>query len=150
MRGGGIVLAGLVALTGCSMEIPSFLGREGTGVAGYTLRPEPPPDPVQVPLRDARVEPALHGVILRVEGEAPSWGFHAATLRPLAGGTPDAAGIVSFELVAVPPQGPEPAGAPRSRLLTAAIFVPTLSLKDLRGFRVAGGGAVQTLPLPKG
>jgi hypothetical protein len=38
-------------------------------------------------------------------------------------------------------------GPARTRTLTAAIFVPNLALKDLRGFRVAGNGAVQTLPL---
>jgi hypothetical protein len=137
----------VLAVAGCTMEIPDFVGREGGGAGSYSLRREPQPDPRPVPLRAATLERALHGVIVRVEGEAPTWGFHDAALRPLGGGAPDAAGIMSFELVAVPPQPPEPAGAARSRRLTAAVFVPTLALKDVRGFRVAGAGQVQTLPL---
>jgi hypothetical protein len=142
-----ILLAGLAALAGCSMEIPSFMGREGTGPATYSLRQEPLPDPRPVPLRQAELERALHGVIVRAEGEAPTWGYHTAALRPLGGGAPDAAGILSFELVAVPPRSPEPAGAARSRLVTAAVFVPTLTTSKLSGFRVSGAGAVRTLPL---
>ena len=143
-------MVALAALAGCSVEIPGFLGREGdtSGTAGtFRVRGEPLPDPRPVPLRAATLERALHGVIVRVEGEAPTWGFYGARLRPLGGGAPDAAGIMSFELVAIPPQPPEPAGAARSRLVTAAVFVPTLALKDVRGFRVAGAGQVQTLPL---
>ena len=88
----------------------------------------------------------MHGVIVRVAGEAPTQGYYAAALRPIGSG-PDAAGILSFELVAVPPLTPAAVGPARSRTLTAAIFVPNLALKDLRGFRVAGNGSVQTLPL---
>ena len=58
-----------------------------------------------MPLRQATAEPALHGVILRVDGEAPTQGYYSARLRPIGGGAPDAAGILSFELVAVPPSG---------------------------------------------
>jgi hypothetical protein len=151
MSGGGLrsgwVMLGLSALAGCSMEIPAFLGRENAGAATFSMDEELQPDPRPVPLRQATLERALHGVIVRVEGEAPTWGFHTATLRPLGGGAPDAAGILGFELVAIPPQAPEPVGAARSRLLTAAVFVPTLALKEVRGFRVAGAGGVQTLPL---
>jgi hypothetical protein len=149
LRSGGFCLAALVALAGCTVEMPSFLGREGNGSGEFSMRPEPAPDPIQVALREASLERSLHGVILRVAGEAPTWGFYTAQLRPLDGGAPDAAGIVTFELVAVPPQGAEPAGPERSRLLTAAIFMPTLALKDLRGLRVSGGGTVQTLTLPR-
>jgi hypothetical protein len=146
-------MVALAALAGCSVEIPGFLGREGdtSGTTGtFQVRREPLPDPRPVPLRAATLERALHGVILRVEGEAPTWGFHSAALRPLGNGAPDAAGILGFELVAIPPEPPEPAGAPRTRELTAAVFVPTLALKEVRGFRVAGAGNVQTLPLPAG
>ena len=89
---------------------------------------------------------ASPGFVWRLQTEEGN----ATALRPLGDGAPDAAGILSFELVAVPPQAPEPAGAPRTRELTAGIFVPTLALKEVRGFRVAGAGNVQTLPLPAG
>ena len=41
-----------------------------------------------------------------------------------------------------------PVGAPRTREIAAAIFVPNISVAKLRGFRCAGaGGQVQTVPL---
>ena len=98
MRNGLLLLAAAGIAAGCSMEIPDFLGREGGGGGFYSVRGEPPPEPRSVPLRQAAAEPALHGVILRVAGEAPTQGFYSAQLRPLAGGAPDAAGILSFEL----------------------------------------------------
>jgi hypothetical protein len=142
-----LLLLASLGIAGCSMEIPSFLGREGGGEGFYSIRGEPSPEPVPVPLRQATLERALHGVIIRVDGEAPTQGYWAATLVPLRGGTPDAAGIVSFALMAVPPTGPEAVGPARTRRLTAAVFVPTLALKDLRGFRVSGPGTAHTLPL---
>jgi hypothetical protein len=148
LRNGLLLLAGTGFLAACSMEMPDFLGREGTGTGSYQLRRQPPPPPQAIPLTGATAERALHGVIIRVEGRAPTWGFYAARLRPIGGGA-DAAGVVSFELVANPPTTPEPAGAPRSRQMSAAIFIPTLALKNLRAVRVAGGGQVQTLPLPR-
>jgi hypothetical protein len=84
-------------------------------------------------------------VILRVTGEAPTQGFYSAQLRPI--GAADAAGILSFELVATPPSVPQAVGPARTRILTAGLFMPTQSLKGLRGFRVTGGGAVQTVTL---
>jgi hypothetical protein len=148
MRNGLLLLAG-IALAGCSMEIPSFVGREGGGEGFYNVRGAPPPEPVPVPLRQATLERALHGVIIRVDGEAPTQGYYSAALVPLRGGAPDAAGIVSFELMAVPPPGPEAIGPARTRRITAAVFIPNLALRDLRGFRVSGGGAVHTLPVSR-
>jgi hypothetical protein len=148
LRNGLLLLAGAGLLAACAMEMPDFLGREGAGTGGYSLRREPPPPPQAIPLRMATAERALHGVIVRVEGQAPTWGFYGARLRPLAD-RPDAAGVMSFELVAVPPSVPEPAGAPRSRELSAAVFIPNLALRQVRAVRIAGGGQVQTLPLPR-
>jgi hypothetical protein len=85
-------------------------------------------------------------VIVRVEGVAPTQGYYGAELLPVSA-TPDAAGILGFELVAVPPDVAERVGPERTRLLTAAVFVPNLALEDLRGFRVAGSGGARTLPL---
>ena len=85
-------------------------------------------------------------MIVRAQGVAPTQGFYAAELVPTAA-VPDAAGILGFELTAIPPSGPEAVGPERTRLLDAAFFLPTLALRDLRGVRVAGAGSARTLPL---
>jgi hypothetical protein len=147
MQHRALILACLAALAGCTMELPGFLGREGNASGTYRLDDdEPLPDPVPLPLRMAEAERALHGVIVRVEGVAPTQGFHSAALLPQGDG-PDAAGILGLRLVAIPPGTPEAVGAERTRVLTAAFFLPNLALRDLRGVRVAGGANVRTLPL---
>jgi hypothetical protein len=146
MRNGLSWLAGLVLLAGCSVDMPSFVGREGGGDGVYQLGGgTPPPAPRALALREAALEPGLHGTILRVIGEAPTQGYYGAALRPLGSGDPDAAGVLSFELVATPPAAAGTVGPARTRTLSAAIFVPNKALEDLRGFRVAGAGAVETL-----
>ncbi len=133
-----LATAGLLA--GCSAQVPNFLGREGNaGNAFYSVREKPQPEAVAIPMRSATTEPALYGMILRVEGLAPTWGYHTASLRPLSNG-PDEAGIMSFQFMAIPPDATLPAGAPQTREISAAIFVPDVSLKRLRGFRVTGVG----------
>ncbi len=152
MGKGLTLLATAGFLAGCGGGIPDFVGREGNaGNSFYAVRGgKPEPNPVAVPMQSATTEPALYGMILRVEGLAPTWGYHTASLRPLGDG-PDAAGIMSFQFLAIPPSGTEPAGAPRTREISAAIFVPDISLGKLRGLRVTGvGQQVQTLPVRKG
>lgn len=150
MRNWLFLLAGVATLAACSIEMPSFVGREG-GDGYYSLGGDDTaqPDPEVVTFGTVALEPALNGVILRVTATAPTWGYHSAFLRPLDGGVPDAAGIMTYELVAVPPSTPEQAGTPRSRQLSAGVFVPNLAMKKISGFRVAGGGKVQTLPAPR-
>jgi hypothetical protein len=145
MRTWFLMLAG-VALAGCTMEVPSFLGREGGGAGEYSFDETPEPDPVAVPLRRAEAERGLYGVIVRAEGVAPTQGYYAARLRPAS--RPDAAGVLGFEFVAVPPLAPEAVGPERTRVLTAAVFLPTRALDELSAVRVAGIGGVRTLPLP--
>ena len=133
MRARFIILASLAALAGCTVELPGFLGREGSGTGSYQLNDdEPAPDPVAVPLRTAEAERALYGVIVRAQGVAPTQGYYGAQLAPTAAG-PDAAGILGFELIAIPPSLPEAVGPERTRLLDAAVFLPNLALRDLRG-----------------
>jgi hypothetical protein len=151
MNGGGSMrkalslLAGLVLLAGCSMEVPGFLGREGNYDGFYSVRGEPTPDPVPLAFRNAVLERALHGVIVRVETEAPTQGYYSAALEPLNDGLPDAAGIVTFQFVATPPSSPQPIGPARTRVMSAAVFMPTLALKNVRAIRVAGVGTAVTL-----
>lgn len=139
------LLAGLVLLAGCSMEVPGFLGREGDYDGFYSIRGETPPDPVAIPFRTAVLEPALHGVIVRVEAEAPTQGYYAATLVPTNDARPDAAGIVTFQLVATPPPDPQAIGPARTRTMSAGAFMSTLGMKNVRAIRVAGLGNVVTL-----
>lgn len=145
MRKALSLLAGLVLLAGCSAEVPDFLGREGNYDGFYSIRGEPTPDPVPLPLRTAVLEPALHGVIVRVGTEAPTQGYYSATLEPLNDARPDAAGIVSFQLVATPPSDPQAIGPARTRTMSAAVFMPTRGLKNVRAIRVAGVGTAVTL-----
>ena len=145
MRKALSLLAGLAVLAGCSMEVPGFLGREGNYAGFYSVRGEPTPDPVPLPLRTAVLEPALHGVIVRVETEAPTQGYYSAALVPLNDARPDAAGIVTFQLVATPPSAPQAIGPARTRAMSAGVFMPTLGLKNVRAIRVAGVGTAVTL-----
>lgn len=147
MRKGLMLLAGLTLVAGCSMEIPSFVGREGGGQEFYSIRGEAPPEPVALPLREATLDRALHGVIIRADGEAPTQGYYSAALVPLNNGAPDASGLVTFEFMAVPPREAQAIGPARSRQITAAVFLPTLALKNIRGFRVTGAGTVHTIPM---
>jgi hypothetical protein len=149
MRNGLLLLAGAWLLAGCGGGggMPDFLGREG-GDGYYSVRGEEPPQPVPVAMRSATAERALTGVIVRVEGEAPTQGYWGAALRPLGDGAPDAAGVVSFRLTAIPPAEVEAVGPARTRELSAAVFVPNRALRQTRAVRVAGLNAAETLPLP--
>jgi hypothetical protein len=143
-----IFLAG-TALAGCSMQMPGFLGRGGTGSGTYTLGGEERPDPQPVALRAARVEPALRGIIVRADGVAPTQGYHSAEFVALGGAEPDASGIMSFELTAIPPETPQAIGPANTRGLSAAFFLPSRLARDVRGFRISGAGQVQTLTVPR-
>ena len=147
MRNGLLLLASAWLLGACGGGMPDFLGREG-GDGYYRVGGEAPPEPVPVAMRVATAERALHGVIVRVEGEAPTQGYWGAELRPVGDGAPGAAGVLSFRLVAVPPASVEAVGPGRTRQLSAAVFVPNLALRQTRAVRVAGLNAAETLPLP--
>lgn len=135
-------LLGLALLGGCSIQLPGFLGSSRQQAEAAV--PAAELEPRVLPLRNAVAERGLRGVIINVEGLAPTQGFHTATLVPLNEGLPDAAGVIAYELRATPPaiegaQGPEP-----TRLVLAAAFVSEGALRGVRGFRVNG----TPLPLP--
>lgn len=146
MRNGLLLLAGACLLAACSMDIPNFVGREGDGT--YQVGGAEVPDPVTVPMELATAERGLNGVIVRVEGAAPTQGYWGAALVPVGSGEPDAAGAVSFRFVAVPPAGVEAVGPPRTRQLSAGVFVPNRALKTTRAVRISALGKTETLPLP--
>jgi hypothetical protein len=148
MRHGPKIFLCLLGLAGCSYEIPGFLGREGTGNAAYTLRPEPLPEPVPIPLREAVIDQGLYGLIVRVYGVAPTQGYYAGDLLAEGDGFPDASGVLAYQLVAIPPDIQEAVGPERTREIEAAIFIPALALKKITSVRVTGAGNVRTLRLP--
>ena len=139
--------ASMLALAGCSFEMPGFLGREGSGDAGYTLRrgPEPLPDPVPIAIQGAAGDPAPGGVILRVDGLAPAQGYHTAALIPRGVG---ANGIAELELVAIPPEAVLAVGPPQTRELQAALFLPSRQVEDLRSVQIVGSSSSVAVALP--
>lgn len=149
MRNWLLLLAGAATLSACSFEMPSFVGREASDGYYSIGGDDEQPDPQVLPFETAVTERALYGVILRVTATAPAWGWHTAFLRPLNNGEPDAAGVMTYELVAIPPAADDGTGTARSRQISAGLFVPDLALKKISGFRVTGGGKVQTLPVPR-
>lgn len=152
MRRGPVLLLALAALSGCSFEMPSFLGREGSQSGTYSFgddAPEGAYDPVAVPVSSAVAERALHGVILRADSIAPTQGYYAAALETGADLEPDASGTLTVRLTALAPTTPQATGAPRTRTLTAALFVQNVALRDVRAFRVVGAPNTVTVPLPR-
>ncbi len=148
MRNGLLLLAAAALVAGCGGGVPGFLGREGNAADTYNPRGEPAPEAALVPFRTAVAERGLYGVIVRVTGEAPGWNYWGAQLRPVGKGTPEA-GVLAFDFVAYPP--PEPAtmqGAPQTRILTAAVFIPNVTARKVKSVRLTGAGSAQTLAMP--
>ena len=157
-----VSLAGAGLLAGCTFGLweapPSDRNTDDAAVirdeeSGFltgllTNEPADLPDAVPVPvLRTAVLERGYGGVIVRVTGVAPTQGFFNATLLAENGGVPDAAGILTLSLVAVPPLTAEAVGPERTRLLLTAAFFQELELRTIRGFRVVAGQNSVTLPL---
>ncbi len=139
----------LLVLGACSgFETPEFLGREGDGSPTYVIGGEELPLPLAMTPRDVTFETALNGALLRVEGVAPTQGYHSAQLLVANNGEPDAAGMIRLEFVAVPPQDQQAIGPEATRQLRAAYFVPARSFRRVRGVEVAGAGTLRTLTLP--
>lgn len=155
-------LAAAVLLSACSFSLGGLPAsdrdrdsqsevrdQEGNLLTGlFTRTPRDLPDAVPVPAREATVERGYGGVILRVTGVGPTQGYYNATLAPQNDGTPDAAGLVTVDLVAVPPDAPEAVGPERTRLLMAAAFMSDLELREVSGFRLVTAQGAQTLRLP--
>lgn len=156
-------VAAATAIAGCSFDLGSIppsdrnvdseaeVRDEERGLLSglFTRTPADLPDAVPVPMREATVERGYGGVILRVTGVAPTQGFYNAALVPENGGVPDAAGVMTVALVAVPPETREAVGPERTRLLMTGAFMSDRELRDVRAFRVVAGPNSVTLPTPR-
>jgi len=150
MRGYLVFSPLLLALAACGgIEVPEFLGREGSSSATYQIGGEDLPLPLAMTPRDVSLETALNGALLRVQGVAPTQGYHSAQLLVANNGEPDAAGMIRLEFVAVPPVTQEAVGPDVTRQVQAAYFIPVRSFRRVNGVQVAGAGTLRTLTLPE-
>jgi hypothetical protein len=148
-----IFFVAIAALSGCSKEMPSFLGRDGGGTGSYSLGDDTPEgafDPIDVPLTSAVAERALHGVIINAESVTPTQGYFGAQLVPVdPNSRADENGILALRMTAIAPTTPQATGPERTRTLTAALFIQNVTLRDVKAFRVTGNPNSLTLPVPK-
>jgi hypothetical protein len=160
--GTAMTLAGLVLLAGCSMPFGSLPASEPNAMdpktmsdserglfAGLLLGKETDlPPPVPVPMREATIERGFGGVMVRATGVAPTQGYFNQVLVADDEGRPDAAGVITLRLLAVPPLAPEAIGPERTRLLMTAAFFQELELRGIKAIRVVSALDVATLPVP--
>ncbi|MBP7002500.1 hypothetical protein [Amaricoccus sp.] len=161
MRVAVVTLAGSLLVGGCSFgfghnepRATRDVDSEGTVRSNeqgfltglFTRTPVDLPDAVAVPMREATLERGYGGVIIRATGVGPTQGWFNAALLPDE--QPDAAGVLTVNLVAVPPLTPMPAGPERTRLLMTGAFVQELELRNIRAFRVVAANQSVTLPVP--
>jgi hypothetical protein len=81
------------------------------------------------------IEQTPYGAIVRATGLSPSQGHYDAELvaRPL-----DENGILVYEFRLMPPPGPTPAGAPRTREVTVAAHLSKIKLASISEIVVQG------------
>lgn len=146
-----LILLAALLLTACSLRLPDFVGREGGGSDDYSFSGDDPlPDPVPVPVTSTTLEPALRGVILRAEGLAPSQGYWGASLTRIApppGTSGSVRDTIDVLFLATPPATPQPVGAPQTRILRAALFLPVRDLRRVENIRLHSGPNSTLLPL---
>lgn len=93
--------------------------------------------PVIRQIVNMELRPTPGGVILFAVGLPPTQGWWDAGLIADNDGEP-VDGTLSYAFVVMPPFGPAPAGAPATRELTAALFIPDIRLTDVRQITVRG------------
>jgi hypothetical protein len=81
------------------------------------------------------IEQTPYGAIVRATGLSPSQGYYDAEVvaRPL-----DENGILVYEFRLMPPPGPTPAGAPRTREVTVAAHLSKIKLASISEIVVQG------------
>lgn len=149
MRKGLVLLAAVVAMSGCSIPLPGFLRStppEQVGeVRTQTGLLVAPDGTVLMPaLSTAELDRGVRGFIIRAESIAPTQGFFGAELRPMP---QESAEVLVLEFRARPPALPAASGAERTRLLSAAFFLRTRAVADIRTVRIVSGSNTATLSL---
>jgi hypothetical protein len=144
------------ALCACSFELPDFVGRQGGGGDSFSLQREPVPDPVPIAMTSARLDPALGGIIIQVEGLTPTQGYYSAQLlNPTAipideaedGGVRNPDEYIDLRFIAYPPPEAQAVGPVAGRKIRAALFMPNRYLQDASGVRIFSGSGSRTLSL---
>ena len=81
------------------------------------------------------IEQTPYGAIVRATGLSPSQGYYDAELvaRPL-----DENGVLVYDFRLMPPPGPMPAGAPRTREVTVAAHLSKIKLASISEIVVQG------------
>lgn len=113
-------------------EVAPTLAPQG----GYPTLPEDR-RPMVPRIVDMQIRPTPGGVILYAVGLPPSQGWWDADLIADNNGDP-VDGTLSYAFVVMPPFRPSPAGAPATREVTAARFIPGTRLTDVRQITVRG------------
>jgi len=86
----------------------------------------------------ARLEYTPSGVIVRANGEAPSLGYHSASLRPMNFGKPDGNGAIWYQFRVVPPAIKQQSGSSFARTLSVGNFIPNSRLRTVQSVTITG------------
>lgn len=117
---------------------PEAEGAETGGVDAFELeQPDDGKTDIQRIL-SARLEYTPSGVIVRANGEAPTIGYHSASLRPVNFGKPDATGAVRYEFRVLPPRSSQPEGSALARSISVGSFIPNSRLRQISTVTVSG------------
>ncbi|MGY6411784.1 MAG: hypothetical protein ACXIUV_12285 [Alkalilacustris sp.] len=137
-------LAALMVLAGCGGVRQSALN-PFTWFQGGASEPSIVPEggfrartdgrPLVAQVTELAVEPAQGGAIVRAVGLPATQGWWDAELQP-DGDLAPVDGELLLRFVVAPPRQPTPAGPPRSRELSAGVFVPTRTLAATRRITV--------------
>ena len=147
MRGRTILTCALCGLlAGCGNNSASafnpFNWFGGGDEADLILAPDGlpgDPRPLIAEVTGVVLERTPGGVILRATGLPPTLGFWNAALVPARGNVrPDENGVLTLDFRALPPPTPQPTGAPASRQIVTAFFLPPQTLRDVRVITVRG------------
>lgn len=84
-----------------------------------------------------QIDPTPGGAILRAVGLPPAQGYYDGQLERVPS---DAADVIEFLFLAVPPANPVRAGSPQSREIEVAVVLSLQDLDGIRRIRVSSAG----------